>query len=296
MPTLLATTAAQLGLTAANNAMGAWMQNKQNEKQNQRAIDFYNMQRQDNLEDWERDSAYNAPARMSQRLQEGGFSPHLVNGQAALVSSPQTKSANISAPASAYQVRQSPIDVQQLVQGMEQVKLLRAQREKVEAERDGIIIENNANSSDSGYDGTVINKRKQLEIEQIMSALRKLTADQENTVESTENLRVARKGMVTNNAIAEIERIFRSPALQGKNELIQKQVQSMLLKNYKDEVENKYVPRNAASNAAKLGYETKLRKQEAELLDTLPPSVRYFLERMGGSGMATILLRALMGK
>lgn len=53
-------------------------QNEQNYRDRQQQWDMYNTQRDDAIEDWHRQNAYDNPKQMMERLREAGLNPHLM--------------------------------------------------------------------------------------------------------------------------------------------------------------------------------------------------------------------------
>lgn len=284
---------AAAGIGLAQNAANGIMQGVFNTAQRRNQLQDYQMQRRDALSDRLHDEQYNSPAAMANRLGVAGFSPHLMNGQGVVASTPAVRQSSIANAPQSYQVNTST-NTLAMAQGLEQLKLLKANREKVEAETDSVLLENNANTQASGYDNSVINKKRQLEVEQIMSLLSKNALEGQKTAQDTANAEAAHTGIAANSAIAEIEKIFRAEQLQGKSDIQQQQIKEYLLKNHRAEIENKYVNKNERNKSAILEDDAKLRQMEAHMMDTLPPQVRYFVEKMGGTAFATILLRALI--
>lgn len=256
----------------------------------------YNRQRRDALSDWQRDANFNDPSQQIRRLQGANISPYAQSGQSLLATAPQTRGSQMSS------TQNRPLDMMQMRQGLEQIKLLQLQQAKTQAETNSVKADVNNKTLDyttntqaySGDNMGILAKRRQFEVEQLMRNLQ-LTNDRSNNLQAiTNNLDAQRKGIKANSDIAEIEKIFRSDLLRGKIDLMRGQTQSLLLKNYRDEIENYYAGKNAGNNASILHSNAQIRKQEADLNNVLPSSVRYFLERMGGSNMASLLLRSLL--
>nr|QJB19165.1 MAG: DNA pilot protein [Microvirus sp.] len=257
----------------------------------------YNRQRRDALSDWQRDANFNDPSQQIRRLQGANISPYAQSGQSLLATAPQTRGSQMSS------TQNRPLDMMQMKQGMEQIKLLQLQQAKTEAETNSVKADVNnktldytTNSQPYHTGGNVLGKKKLYELEQMLSNINNTNQSAQLRMEQSDSEVVKRHGYKVNNDIAEIEKIFRSDLLRGKTDLMRGQTQSLLLKNYRDEIENYYAGKNAGNNASILQSNAQIRKQEADLNNVLPSSVRYFLERMGGSNMASLLLRSLLKK
>ncbi len=70
-------TATKIGSTLVN----AWDTNRQNKRSEAFTQKMYNQQKNDNLDFWNKQNAYNTPARERERLEEAGLNPALVYGQ-----------------------------------------------------------------------------------------------------------------------------------------------------------------------------------------------------------------------
>jgi hypothetical protein len=299
IPALLSTIAGQV----AGTAIQGTAQGLLNQGQNSQNIKNYRIQHQDAIIDRNNERAYNDPSEVINRLSNAGINPHTIGGNSLVTSSPQTRGSSIAAAPQAYQVNGATNQLQ-MQQGLEQIKLMRLQQAKVEA--DTRSVEADIKNKDLGYgsevqaygeDGmSVIKKRKLYELEQLLNTLNKTSNESQLIAQNTANAAAANKGIRANSDIAEIEKLFRSDQLQGKNTLMQEQVRQYILRNYKDEIENRYANKNAANRASITESDAEIRKLEAQVADAMPAPVRYFLERMGGSQLAPMLLNALLKK
>lgn len=74
-----------LPIIAGATLLGGALNNRANAQQNEASRKFekeqYDRQRRDNLEDWNRNNAYNDPSAQMKRLKAGGLNPNLVYGQ-----------------------------------------------------------------------------------------------------------------------------------------------------------------------------------------------------------------------
>nr|QJB19050.1 MAG: DNA pilot protein [Microvirus sp.] len=265
----------------------------------------YNVQRKDALSDYSRDVAYNDPSAQVGRLQKAGISPYASSGQSLLATSPNTRSATMGQGAS-----NKAIEWQQAQMGMEQIKLLKLQQAKTEAETSSVQADVNNKTLDyksnsnlySGDNQSVLEKKRQYEIEKLLSDIGVNSERSRNISQNTSNQSAANSGIKANSALAEIEKLYRSQLLRGKSDLMQGQTRNILLKNYEQDVKNHFSRTNEGNKASLLQSEAALRRQEAELSNVLPASVRYFLEKMGGnsaiggsmSKITSLMLRKLL--
>lgn len=300
----LAVSAAQMGLNAVGSGINASIQEHYNKKENQRNLDYYNMQRKDALSDYQRDVQYNDPVNQMSRLQNAGISPHLVQGSSALTSSPQTRGSSMSPAAKVNVGNNNAVNYMQAQQGVEQLKLLKLQQQKlladtanVEADTDNKRLGYNSDNQSFNDDGQPLAfKRKQYELEQMLALVNKTREDSNNVAQRTATEQNNTRRTRIDADIAEIERLFRSDLLKGRSDLMNEQLRELLRKNKVGDIEAYYAPRNARNSADKLDYETQLRRQEAQLLDVMPAPVRYFLEKVGGVGFVGSIFRSLMTK
>jgi len=98
----------------------------------------YNRQRRDSLADYNMQNEYNKPINQVKRLTEAGISPYAQSGQSLLASAPTPR------PATMGQSNTSkPLDMMTLQQGVEQVKLLKLQQQKVMADTANVDADTN---------------------------------------------------------------------------------------------------------------------------------------------------------
>lgn len=291
LPALITAIGSQIG----SNAVNGITQEIFNTGENRRNLNYYNIQRRDALSDYNRDAQYNSPVQQKQRLIEAGYSPHTIAGQAALTSSPQTRGSNIANAPRSYQVNNST-NALQLQQGLEQIKLMKLQQLKVIADTENVQADTDTKVDEYNATKPYRGDMKKYGLEQLITIVNKLAGEQQYTAQQTANAEETNKSIKTNNAIQEIERLFRSDMLKGRNALTQQQVQQLMLKNYRDKVENRYVPRNAKNASDRLQFDTDLQRQQTELLKVMPAPIRYFLEKMGGSQFVPLLLQMMLKK
>lgn len=86
-------------ISAVGTAIGSWWsQARQNKKDREFQEHMYQEQREDALEDWEMNNAYNHPQQQMQRLREAGLNPHLVYGKGAANTATMVRGSQASAP------------------------------------------------------------------------------------------------------------------------------------------------------------------------------------------------------
>jgi hypothetical protein len=127
-------------------------QAEENEKTRQYNLGLAKMQNQWNLDQWNRENAYNTPAAQMARLREGGLNPDLMyqNGTSGLTAA-SSPSMTAGAPAtpqdmSALGMKQTVGDAMQSALSMEmqraQIEATKAATEKTKSETKGIDITN----------------------------------------------------------------------------------------------------------------------------------------------------------
>lgn len=131
-----------LGVQLAGNIVNGLVQNQFDKNTYNRSIGYYNMTRQDALDDWRMQNEYNSPKNQMDRLKQAGISPYAVSGQSIVGAntSQQPRGSNANTP-TGYQVNSS-INNLMLVQ---QAKLLEAQIRKTNEETRGNQIINDDN-------------------------------------------------------------------------------------------------------------------------------------------------------
>lgn len=138
--------AAGAGLGLATQLVGqvanGLVQNQFDNRAYNRSIGYYNMTRQDALNDWQMQNEYNSPKNQMDRLKQAGISPYSVSGQSIVGAntSQQPRGSNANTP-SGYQVN-SGINNLMMVQ---QAKLIQAQINKTNEETRGNKIINDDN-------------------------------------------------------------------------------------------------------------------------------------------------------
>jgi len=280
---------------AALNLGGTLFQQSLNEKN-------YNRQRQDALTDYNAQLEYNKPINQIGRLQEAGISPYANSSQSLLASAPTPRSSSMPQTNT-----NKPMDLLAMKQGMEQVKLLQLQQRKVMADTGNVQADTNNKKLE--YDTNIddwndpkltgiLAKNKHFNIDRILALINKDNQGSALIGEQTENARASRRGIIANSEIAAIEKLFRSQLLQGKVDVLQGQIGMYKNKNYRDLIQNYYANKDFSNISSTLQSTAEIRKQEAELANVIPASMRYFLEKMGGnraigSGIGVLLRRLL---
>jgi len=262
----------------------------------------YGRQRRDALADYNMQNEYNKPINQVKRLTEAGISPYASSGQSLLASAPTPRPASMGQPNTS-----KPLDMMQLKQGMEQVKLLQLQQQKVmadtanvDADTDNKKLEYNANSDDwnDPKQTNILAKGKHFNLDNLIAMINKNANQASLAGQHTSNAAAQYKGIQANSDIAQIEKLFRSQLLQGKADVLQGQIGMYKNKNYRDSIQNYYANRDFSNQSSLISSNAEIRKQEAELANILPASMRYFLEKMGGnraigSGIGVLLRRLL---
>jgi len=292
---------AALGGQLASAAIGMGAQSVANAQQNRQNINYYNMQRADALIDKRIDNEYNSPAAQMNRLKIAGISPHAASGQSILsasASQPTRGTQMANAPA-AYQVNNAT-NAMQMKLGLEQLRNMQLQAEKtiaetesVRADTDNKRLEYGANSSLWDDKNPILNKKRQLEVDESLSRITQQNQQGMKTAYESEHVKESTRGLRTSNELLEMRKAFENEMLSGNATLLKSRVAGLNLDNYRKKQENVYVPDVARLHAQKLGYDTELTRQQAQMLDTLPPSVRYVIEKIGGPAMIATILKML---
>lgn len=313
---------------AAGTAIQGGMQSIFNNQQHRRNLDYYNIQRKDALSDWQRDAAYNHPAQMAARLREGGFSPHLVTGQSALTSAPQTRSSSMGNAPAAYQVNGSTNMVQMRL-GLAQLESIRLQNEKTKAETANVQADTQQKGLVHSVDAETLRSRRFGEIWQAEAQLRDINVSIQVKQQTAENMKAQLLGVLNDNKLKEIDLLHRNTMLQGQANLVraqernimansrkieaeiesirthtnhdiqmfpshmkrlEREIENLRQQNTKGAMEEYYLPDNLRNQRDRNQYQTEMDKNQLEFLQTLPPEARYAIERMGGKEAVQQLL------
>lgn len=262
----------------------------------------YNRQRRDSLADYNMQNEYNKPINQVKRLTEAGISPYASSGQSLLASAPTPRPASMGQSGGSR-----PLDVLQMQQGAEQIKLLKLEQAKkveetraIAADADNKRLQYDTDSDDwlNPKQMSNMGKYKHYNVSKLHSDIRKTDFGANLLSEQADTELVRRKGMKTSNEIADIEKLFRSKLLQGRADLLEGQIGSYRNKNYRDSIQNYFAHKDFGNQSSLIQSNAEIRKQEAELANILPASMRYFLEKMGGnraisSGIGVLLRRLL---
>lgn len=115
--------------TAASGLFGIASTIINNRAQKRLAMDMYNMQRKDALDNWNRENMYNSPAAQMQRLKEAGLNPNLVYGNGATATGGSISSVRADVPT----LQQAPTpNFQGGILGYMQVKQMQTQMDATE--------------------------------------------------------------------------------------------------------------------------------------------------------------------
>lgn len=222
MPLLgaLGMSAINAGVSVGTNFLNAGIQNRLNEKTNQRNLDFYRMQRADALTDWTRDAEYNSPSAMMGRLGAAGINPHTVTGGSPVtVSSPQMRAPTMQGAAAPYQVQNRATDVSQNLAAIEQLKGMQLQNEKTVAETDQI----RANTKQTGLNYEVDTKtllpRREGEIRQQAAAIAATTASTEQTQQQVQNLKAQLLKTLADTQVSKIEGAYKGKIMSNTTKI-----------------------------------------------------------------------------
>lgn len=192
---------------------GSAMQNRADERANKRMLNFYNIQRQDALNDWRMQADYNSPTNQIERLKQAGISPYAANGNAMLAGGMQNqpRPSSGSTPSS-YQVNSAQNLFSNLGQ-IQQMKLLDAQVAKTQAETKSIGVT------------TSVDENTLLPIRLAEQAQKEQDAAVKS--QTIENLKAQLLQTVSTTALNKIEAIYKNALLSGQSDLQQKQIQQI---------------------------------------------------------------------
>ncbi len=214
------------------NIVSTWMTNAANERMQQE-------QNKWNLEQWERNNAYNSPAAQMQRLKAAGINPDLMYGQNA-----GGASGNSAAPAPGTQpIPKQPFRVDPYLTA--QLKLLQAQTYK--NNMDGKVSDIQAqNDEEFMYDERLqklgLNEAQRGYLIEVMRKEHELS---DNIAQQTENLKVEHERLkeAINTQVAQTDLLIQ----QGRKEeaaywLFLAQEEGQQLNNEQQKIINQYLP------------------------------------------------------
>lgn len=138
MPAPLAAAAIAAGATALSTGGQIYAAGKMNKKTRQWNEKMYGIQRQDAMNDWNMQNAYNSPEAQMQRFKAAGLNPNLIYGQqneGATVRSTDVKSWNPETPDIQTGVKNSIEAFADYTLQQEQVKNMQAARENMAADK-----------------------------------------------------------------------------------------------------------------------------------------------------------------
>jgi len=295
---------AAVGGQLASTALGMGAQSVANVQQNRQNLNYYKLQRADALVDKRIDNEYNSPAEQMNRLKLAGISPHAASGQSILSASASqpTRGTQIGNAPAAYQVN-SATNAMQMKLGLEQLRNMQLQAEKtiaetesVKADIDNKRLDFGANSQLWDDKNPILNKKRQLKIDSALSGLTLQAQQSQKTAYESEHTKESTRGLRTSNELLEMRKAFENQMLQGNATLLKSRVAGLDLDNYKKKIENIYVPQLARQHAERSEYDTQLQRQQMQMLDTLPPQVRYVIEKLGGAAFMGVILRSMLQK
>jgi hypothetical protein len=185
----------------------------------------YNIQRQDSFKDWQLQQEYNSPVNMVNRLKQAGFSPHSLQGQASLVSAGR---ADPIRPTQMQNNNMMPsTNMAQMMMSMEQLKLMRAQTEKTQAETNSVNADVQSKGLNYEVDSRTLLDRRVNEVMQQVSTLQNSQVDTQVKKQTLENMKASLADTLEDVKLKQIEALYREPMLLGKNQLQNAQVKQV---------------------------------------------------------------------
>jgi len=288
---------AAVGGQLASTALGMSAQSVANAQQNRQNLNYYKLQRADALMDKRIDNEYNSPAEQMNRLKLAGISPHVASGQSILSASASqpTRGTQMGNAPAAYQVN-SATNAMQMKIGLEQLRNMQLQAEKTIAETENVRADTQRKGLEYDADYPVLKSRREYERDAVLANVNNTGMRTELLGSQNNNERERFRGIKTANDIAEMRKAFENQMLQGNATLLKSRIAGLDLDNFRKKVENIYVPQMARQHAQRSEYDTELQRQQMQMLDTLPPQVRYVIEKLGGPAFMGVILRSMLQK
>lgn len=316
MPAMLA----PLAMQAAGTLIQGGIQSIFNQGEHRRNLTYYNMQRQDALNDWRMNNAYNDPSAQVERLKKAGFSPYHVGGAQSVVAGGIAKQLNAPRMADApraYQVNQAT-NTMNMQLGLEQLNNLRVQNEKLRAETESVKEDTRAKQLSYSVDSET---KRSLAIGQIwlQDSLKKLQdASYTEKTQQVENMKTQLLESLEDLQFKRTQNIYSDDYLKGRNKMqtlemseklqnieriksevkninartdseikklpfelkdIVQRIEQLKLDNEKRNYENVYMPENLRQRNEGQQIQNKLSKNQLDYLETLPPELRFTLEK-----------------
>jgi tetratricopeptide (TPR) repeat protein len=239
MPEPISTSAAIAAANIASQGINAFSTSSMNRKTREWNEAMYQKQRQDALDDWNRQTLYNSPIEQMRRLKEAGLNPNLVYGSgqtqqpAQPVRGTDMKSWNPTPPQidmgeavrGALSAEQSILN-QQLIKanivktiadsGLKQKALdyydqnFQINKEYKEAQTTFSINENQRKDLKNTQD-----------IAESASRILKQTADTSNTEQATKNAKIAFQNLVTDGKMKELQLMWKTMGLDNDAEFLE---------------------------------------------------------------------------
>lgn len=217
---------APLAIAAGQQAISAVGQEIANNREHRQNLQYYNMQRQDALKDWQRNNEYNAPSAQVERLRQAGISPHISGGQAAIASqAQQARGANMAAAPKAYQVNQGANAINTAMQ-LEQMKNLQAQTAKTTEEAKGAAVDTKQKELVYNTDSETMRSSKFAALWTAEANENYIKANTQEKQQLIQNAKLAAEKAVQEISLLKIEGVHRNESLRGKNQLQQQQINS----------------------------------------------------------------------
>lgn len=316
IPPIIGAMAAQTG----QQLLSGGVQSIFNFGQHRRNLEYYQMQRQDALNDWNRQVEYNSPANQVQRLKEAGISPHSMGGhgvQASVLQS-QPRGANMGNAPSSYQVN-GAINTMNQIQAIEQIKNLRAQNEKTQAETASVREDTRQKQLNYDVDAETLRSRRLGEIWTAAKHMEVSDADIQQKRQTVENMKTQLLSITEDIALKRTQNVYEAPLLSGKVDLqnaqkrhisneiakIQAEIQRIQVQNDRDvkllpfdissivqkiqqlklgneraDYENYFEPENLRIHRDTKEAEMESKQYQRDRLKTLSPEMREILDRV----------------
>lgn len=204
----------QLGVTAASGAL----QEMYNNKQHKRNLDYYNIQRNDALSDYERDRFYNSPEQMMDRAKRAGLNPHFMTGSVNNMVSGQTRAASMGNAPSAYQVNNAQ-SYTQMKMATEQMRSLQLQNAKTIAETEQVKANTQATNLNFDVDSETLRSKRIAEINMMAQQFDSIGMDINEKRQRIENMKGQLELLAIDTLLKKGEQVYQSEFLRGRNNL-----------------------------------------------------------------------------
>lgn len=324
----------ELGIGAANAAMNignGFIQEYFNKRQEKRNLGYYNMQRQDALDDWNMNNAYNSPQAQVDRMKAAGFNPHLLQGQSQVASQPQQRPQMQGA--SGYTVNNATSALQ-IRQGVEQLRAQQIANEKGQVDVE--IARQDLKSRTT--DNNTLADRRNAELAQQLSNLNLSNLSYQEKQQGIENAKATLQGILVDTRLKAIRELYENDLLAGNKvqqaqqlqnmqaqyrqieaqirsidtrtnqdvqsfanrmRLLQQQIESVSAGTANTKantvgksIENYYSPVRHAQQQSQQEVDLELSREQLQYLRTLDPRMRYILDKTGAGDIINSLIKA----